>query len=127
QQVLINLLKNAQESGSPPGEIGVAVHRTAQGESVVQVSDRGRGMEPSVMKRALLPFHSSTKQAGSGVGLALCKEIVEAHGGRIRLENRLGGGLVVTCWLPAGPSVAREGEAAPRSPELSEAPARYES
>ena len=126
QQVLINLLKNAQESGSPLGEIGVSVHRTAQGESVVQVSDRGRGMDPSVMKRALLPFHSSTKQAGSGVGLALCKEIVEAHGGRIRLENRLGGGLVVTCWLPAGPVGAREGEGAARSPELSAAPARYE-
>jgi signal transduction histidine kinase len=83
-------------------------------------------MDASVMKRALLPFHSSTKQAGSGVGLALCKEIVEAHGGRIRLENRVGGGLVVTCWLPAGPTGTREGEGAPRSPELSEAPARFE-
>jgi nitrogen fixation/metabolism regulation signal transduction histidine kinase len=121
QQVLINLLKNAQESGSPPEEIGVSVHLTAQGESVLRVVDRGRGMDASVMKKALLPFHSSTKQAGSGVGLALCKEIVEAHGGRIRLENRPGGGLVVTCWLPAGPI------AEARSPELSRGPLRYES
>jgi two-component system, NtrC family, nitrogen regulation sensor histidine kinase NtrY len=104
QQVLINLLKNAQESGSPPQEIGVSVHLTAQAESVLRVVDRGPGMDPSVMKRALLPFHSSTKQAGSGVGLALCKEIVEAHGGGLRIENRTGGGLVVTCWLPAGPA-----------------------
>jgi PAS domain S-box-containing protein len=129
QQVLINLLKNAQESGSPPDAIGVSVHRTAQGESVLQVMDRGRGMDASVMKRALLPFHSSTKQAGSGVGLALCKEIVEAHGGRIRLENRLGGGLVVTCWLPAGPTAARGGPDAAEdaeSAELSSSPFRYE-
>jgi signal transduction histidine kinase len=104
QQVLINLLKNAQESGSPPREVGVSVHLTAQGESVLRVVDRGPGMDASVMKRALLPFHSSTKQAGSGVGLALCKEIVEAHGGGLRLENRTGGGLVVTSWLPAGPA-----------------------
>jgi two-component system nitrogen regulation sensor histidine kinase NtrY len=103
QQVLINLLKNAQESGSPSHEIGVSVHLTAQGESVLRVVDRGPGMDASVMKRALLPFHSSTKQAGSGVGLALCKEIVEAHGGGLRIENRTGGGLVVTCWLPAAP------------------------
>ena len=51
QQVLINLLKNAQESGSPPEEIGVSVHLTAQGESVLRVVDRGRGMDASVMKR----------------------------------------------------------------------------
>ena len=119
QQVLINLLKNAQESGSPAREIGVSVHLTAQGESVLRVVDRGPGMDASVMKRALLPFHSSTKQAGSGVGLALCKEIVEAHGGGLRIENRTGGGLVVTCWLPAGPAARPPGALSgePRSGE----------
>jgi signal transduction histidine kinase len=100
QQVLINLLKNAHESGTAPAEVVVSVH-AVHGETALRVADRGRGMEPEVMERALLPFYSS-KPSGSGLGLALCKEIVEAHGGRLRLQNRPGGGLEVTCWLPAG-------------------------
>ena len=77
----------------------------------------------------LLARWSSSDVSGSGVGLALCKEIVEAHAGRIRLENRLGGGLVVTCWLPAGPTAARGGPDAAEdaaSAELSPGPFRYE-
>lgn len=62
-------------------------------------------MDPAEMNRALLPFYSS-KPAGAGVGLALCKEIVEGHGGRLRLQNRPGGGLMATCWLPAAAGVA---------------------
>lgn len=124
QQVLINLLKNAQESGSPVHEIGVSVHLTAQGESVLRVSDRGPGMDASVMKKALLPFHASTKEAGSGVGLALCKEIVEAHGGGLRIENRTGGGLVVTCWLPAGPFARAGTSVAPVAAPVPEADPR---
>jgi signal transduction histidine kinase len=51
-------------------------------------------MSPEVMKNALLPFYS-TKESGTGLGLPLCREIVEAHGGALRLENRDGGGLAV--------------------------------
>ncbi|MEA2489768.1 MAG: hypothetical protein QOH21_1560 [Acidobacteriota bacterium] len=98
QQVLINLVKNAHESGSDPDAIVISVQRVADG-SVFQVSDRGRGMSEEVMRQALLPFYS-TKPEGTGLGLALCNEIVEAHGGRLRLEARTGGGTVVTCWLP---------------------------
>jgi signal transduction histidine kinase len=47
----------------------------------------------------LRPFHS-TKPGGSGLGIALCREIVEAHGGELRLSSREGGGLVVACRLP---------------------------
>jgi two-component system nitrogen regulation sensor histidine kinase NtrY len=99
QQVLINLLKNAYEAGSPEGQVTVSVHRTVDGGAALQVGDRGRGMEEDVMSRALLPFYSS-KASGAGLGLPLCKEILEAHGGGLRLHNRPGGGLVVTCWLP---------------------------
>jgi signal transduction histidine kinase len=57
-------------------------------------------MSDEVMRQALVPYYS-TKPGGSGVGLALSNEIVEAHGGRMRLQSRDGGGTVVTCWLPA--------------------------
>ncbi len=97
--------KNAYEAGSPPEEVKISVHRTVDGSAAVRVLDRGRGMDDEVMKRALLPFYSS-KPAGAGVGLALCKEILEAHGGRLRLQNRPGGGLMVTCWLPAAAGLA---------------------
>ena len=99
QQVLLNLLKNAYEAGSAEGEVKVSVHRTVDGTSSVRVLDRGRGMDDEVMKRALLPFYSS-KPAGTGLGLPLCQEIVEGHGGRLRVQARPGGGLVVTCTLP---------------------------
>jgi nitrogen fixation/metabolism regulation signal transduction histidine kinase len=101
QQVLINLLKNAAESGSPPAEIAVGFDNERGGVGV-SVQDRGKGMSPEVMSKALLPFYS-TKKTGSGVGLALCREIIEAHGGRLSLHPRDGGGLVVRCWLPPAP------------------------
>jgi nitrogen fixation/metabolism regulation signal transduction histidine kinase len=112
QQVLINLLKNAHEAGGDPAEVAVSVHPTPHGETALRVVDRGRGMQAADMKRALLPFHS-TKPAGTGVGLALCKEIVEAHGGRLRLQNRPGGGLMVTCWLGPGAGIRDAATPAP--------------
>jgi signal transduction histidine kinase len=54
------------------------------------------------MKLALLPFYS-TKRGGTGLGLPLCREIIEAHGGSFNLFNREGGGMVATCKLPLLP------------------------
>jgi nitrogen fixation/metabolism regulation signal transduction histidine kinase len=98
EQVMINLLKNAAESGSPPDAIAVSVHTRAQG-FVVEVADRGTGLSEQVLRDALLPFFS-TKPTGTGLGLTLCREIVEAHGGRLTLANRPGGGAVVSIHLP---------------------------
>jgi nitrogen fixation/metabolism regulation signal transduction histidine kinase len=100
EQVLINLLKNAKEAGSSPGETVIAVH-PARGGWSVEVHDRGAGMSPEVLTNALLPFYS-TKPAGSGLGLTLCREIVEAHGGNLEVGNRTDGaaGAVVRFWLP---------------------------
>jgi nitrogen fixation/metabolism regulation signal transduction histidine kinase len=98
QQVLVNLLKNAREAGSPPEEIAIAA-RAEGGSFVLAVRDRGCGMDAAALERSLLPFHS-TKPEGSGLGLAICREIVEAHGGSLRLATRPGGGLEVSCRLP---------------------------
>ena len=103
EQVMINLLKNAAEAGSPPSSTVVAV-RPARGGWTVEVRDRGSGMSPDVLTNALLPFYS-TKPAGSGLGLTLCREIVEAHGGTLEAGNRTDGeeGAVIRFWLPPPP------------------------
>jgi two-component system nitrogen regulation sensor histidine kinase NtrY len=102
QQALINLLKNAAEASDGKPEIAVRIDPLQDGRVRVQVLDRGRGMSEEVMRKALLPFYS-TKPSGSGVGLPLCREIVEAHGGSMRIQSRDGGGTIVSFWLPPGP------------------------
>ncbi|MDT1842736.1 sensor histidine kinase, partial [Acinetobacter baumannii] len=87
-------LKNAHESGSDPGQVQLQVRR-AQDQLRIDVLDRGSGMSEAVLTQALVPFYS-TKRSGTGLGLALAREIAEAHGGRILLANRDGGGLAVT-------------------------------
>ncbi len=99
EQVLINLLKNAHESGGPADAIEVTVSQGVR-EVRIEVSDRGSGMSEAVLANALLPFYS-TKRNGSGLGLALSREIAEAHGGRVQLANRDGGGLTVALVLPS--------------------------
>ncbi len=103
EQLLINLLKNAHESGSDPAQITLAIKPTDDG-MMLTIQDSGSGMSDAVMNNALVPFYS-TKTTGSGLGLALCREIAEAHQGHLSLHNHkiIAGqptGLLVKVFIP---------------------------
>jgi len=101
-QALLNLLKNAHEACSeaepPNDDVELRLTRLPQWLRI-EVLDRGKGMNEAVLQNALMPFYS-TKRNGTGLGLALTREIVEAHGGRVSLQNRREGGLCVAVFLP---------------------------
>jgi C4-dicarboxylate-specific signal transduction histidine kinase len=112
EQVLINLMKNAAESidaaQRPGGQRHVelrVVPRQIEGQQVVEfsVTDSGRGLPPEVSERLYQAFFS-TKVEGMGIGLNLCRSIVESHAGRIEAQNLYNGEQVVGCrfsfWIP---------------------------
>lgn len=97
EQLLINLLKNANEvCPDEPCLVDISPH--SQYISLT-VKDNGPGMSSDVLQQAFLPYFS-TKSNGSGVGLSICKEVVEAHDGSIQLTNHAQGGLQITVTLP---------------------------
>lgn len=98
-QVLVNLVRNALESGSAPESISLRIAQDGR-EHRIRVEDAGQGFTDEALRSALLPFFS-TKSAGTGLGLTLCREIIEAHGGRMAIANRPAGGASVTLWLPS--------------------------
>jgi two-component system, NtrC family, sensor kinase len=98
RQALLNLLRNAREAMPGGGPIGVRV--TAEGMSVVvDVDDRGGGIPEEIRARVFDPFFS-TKGEGTGVGLAITRHIVQAHGGTVTCESRPGGGTRFRIALP---------------------------
>lgn len=109
QQVLLNLMVNARQAMPHGGRLILRLsHDPSQGFVDLMVRDTGCGMTPDVMRRMFEP-HFSTKtgpdetgKGGSGLGLAACKDIIEAHRGRIRVESAPGKGTAITLRLPAG-------------------------
>ena len=103
QQVVLNLTRNAIEAmkeGGHTGAIAVGVQGNGHGEIAVSVADRGPGVAPADAERIFDPFYS-TKGTGLGVGLSICRAIVEAHGGRLSLAPNAGGGSIFRFTLPA--------------------------
>ena len=103
QQVLLNLIRNAIEAmqDEPRREMAIAT-RALVGEGLVEVSvtDTGTGIEPEVLTRLFQPF-VTTKKHGMGVGLSICRTIVESHGGKIWIESEVGRGTTFRFTLRA--------------------------
>jgi two-component system OmpR family sensor kinase len=105
-RVVDNLLDNAAKYSEAGAPIAVLL-RPADGGVAVDVRDRGIGIAADDQPRVFEPFFRGERSrardtGGAGLGLALSKQIVEAHGGRITIESRSGEGTTVTVWLPAG-------------------------
>jgi two-component system sensor histidine kinase KdpD len=102
EQVVVNLLENAAKHTPAGSPIEIAV-RAESRAVVVEVSDRGTGIPDGEVHRIFEGFHrlpQARLAEGTGLGLALCRAIVRAHGGRIWAENREGGGAVFRFTLP---------------------------
>jgi two-component system sensor kinase FixL len=102
QQVLLNLIRNAMEAmqDSPRRELKIAASARGSEAVVVEVGDTGPGIAPEIADRLFQPF-VTTKTDGMGIGLSVCRTIVEAHGGQLSTEPNPDGGSVFRFTLPA--------------------------
>ncbi|MDQ1375087.1 MAG: hypothetical protein QOJ09_2425 [Actinomycetota bacterium] len=101
EQVVTNLLENAARH-APLGSMVTITARSPNVETVeLAVSDEGIGVPPHEMRRIFEPFHRGEGSRSSGVGLAICKAVVEAHGGSIQVARTPGGGATFIVTLPA--------------------------
>ncbi|MBN8814414.1 MAG: PAS domain S-box protein [Sphingomonas sp.] len=107
QQVLVNLLRNAVEAlrDRPVRDITIATARAANGMVLVSVEDKGPGIDPAI---ELFQAFSASKKGGMGLGLSICRTIVEAHGGRIWADPRPGGGTIFRFTVISADSEAKD-------------------
>jgi two-component system sensor histidine kinase HydH len=99
-QVLLNLYLNAMESMGNEGTVTVTLGKNMKKDGIeIRVSDTGTGIDENDLAHIFDPYFT-TKASGTGLGLAIVHNILEAHGGEIKVENRLGQGTTVTILLP---------------------------
>ncbi|MFQ5730980.1 MAG: sensor histidine kinase [Planctomycetaceae bacterium] len=112
QQVLLNLIVNARQAMDGGGQMTIAVRSTAEtGMAEISVRDTGSGIPPEKLPKIFAPFFSTKTadergQGGTGLGLSLCREIIESHHGRIRVESAVGQGTTFTLKFPEVPAPA---------------------
>lgn len=128
QQVLLNLIVNARQAMDAGGQVTVTVRTAGDGTTgEIAVRDTGRGIPPESLRKIFDPYFTTKTadaqgQGGTGLGLSLAREVIEAHHGRIRVESTVGQGTTFILKLPlvkakspapSEPSKLREEEAAP--------------
>jgi signal transduction histidine kinase len=132
QQVLLNLLINARQAMPQGGRLVIRLGcDPASGMVELMVRDNGSGIAPDALRRIFEPFFSTKKgpdasgKGGSGLGLSACRDIIEAHHGRIRVESTVGKGTAFTIKLPLAadsPSAAATVRTAPASAAADKTP-----
>jgi two-component system sensor kinase FixL len=114
QQVLVNLLRNAievlRQEPRERREIVIATRLAEMDEIEVSVIDNGPGLPPELIERLYTQFVSTKGAAGLGLGLSICRRIVEAHGGELRAENNENGGATFSFTVPRMDGQTREWE-----------------
>ena len=109
QQVILNLILNAVEAMSEMSEgsreLLITTGKTESGEVLVAVRDSGPGLAPAALEHLFKAFHT-TKPNGLGLGLSICRSIVEARGGRLWASANAPRGAVLQFTLPAHPEIA---------------------
>jgi signal transduction histidine kinase len=112
QQILMNLIVNARQAMSENGRLKLTVRdNEAEGWAEVSVGDTGCGIPHDQLPHIFEAFYTTKKtdargQGGTGLGLSLCRRIIEAHKGRIRVESEVGKGTTFTLKLPRSSSPA---------------------
>jgi signal transduction histidine kinase len=105
QQVILNLIMNAVEAMSEmsggPRQLLIRTDTNESGGIVVAVRDSGPGLKPEDLHRLFTPFYT-TKPQGMGMGLAICRSIIESHGGRLWATANLDRGATFRFTLPTG-------------------------
>jgi len=93
EQVMINLIKNAHEASSEQvrAEINVEISLNEYQRPMIKVIDKGQGILPDVLDKIFVPFFT-TKKSGSGIGLSICRQIINLHGGTISVKSEVGKG-----------------------------------
>ena len=107
ETVCLNLLDNARKATPPGGAVTLTGRETEEDGCVIRVSDTGRGIPPGELGRITEPFYMVDKsraraQGGAGLGLALCRRIVELHGGTLEFESAPGVGTTAEIHLKGG-------------------------
>ena len=107
RQALLNLVLNAMQASSRGATVTLEVAKScADGAAMIRVTDRGAGMTPEILDRIRKPYFT-TKEGGSGLGIAVARGIIEQHGGSLRFESSSGRGTTATVMLPACASAAQ--------------------
>jgi signal transduction histidine kinase len=106
-QVLMNLVDNALRAAGPGGHVTVSTEREDDGVRI-RVRDDGAGIAPEHLPRIFDPFFTTREVGqGTGLGLHLARQTIEAHGGTIEARSRLGEGAELTFWLPRRPPTGK--------------------
>ncbi len=99
KKVIVNLVQNAREASSESGTVTVETYKD-NGRACIRITDHGVGMDEDFRNNQLFKPFRTTKEKGLGIGLYQCRQIVEAHNGRIDVESQIGKGSVFTIVLP---------------------------